>query len=430
MKKIGLLLAATLLVFSHIDAQDAKKMLKNATKDASKAITPTGIDQGKMRDALYELDAALKDPVVGAASDSWNEKGKVYNSIAESEMKAKVLDDTYTFAYPEAGVIAFDAFKKALELATKSGQTKDALTGLAETENHLNNMGITYFQENNYKDAFYKFSKSFEVYEVLSANKKPSRLDDEATRMEHLFYTGATGFYGKAGKEALPYLEILYKANYENALVYQALFEIKGEMGDQNAIRFLEEGRQKFPGETGLLFSEINYYLKKNQLDVLIGKLKQAIEAEPNNISVYATLGNVFDQLMQQERNAGNMDKSKEYFESALDYYNQALKIDANNFDVNYSLGALYYNKAASLIGELNKLSDDYSKEGTRKYKALQKDMDELFDQAMPYFKKAEGINPKDFNTLVALREIYARKGDVVTSNEYKERIDALQKAN
>lgn len=430
MKKIGLVLTTLFLVISGVIAQDAKKMLKNATKEISKALSVTGIDDEKLRDGLYELDSALKDPVVGASADAWNEKGKAYNSIADAEMKIKVLDPSYQLKYPEAGIVAFEAFSKALELATKGGQTKDALAGLTETENHINNVGITYFQENNFKDAFYKFSKSLEVYEVLKANKKASRLDDENLRMDQIFYAGATGFYGKAGKDALPYLEQLYQANYDNALVYQALFEIKSEMGDANAVKYLEEGRQKYPAETGLLFSEINYYLRNNKLDVLIDKLKLAIEAEPFNISVYATLGNVYDQLMQQERASGNIDKSSEYFNNAFDYYNQALNIDPNNFDVNYSLGALYYNKAASLIGELNKLTDDYSKEGTKKFKALQKEMDELFDQGLPYFKKAESINPKDINTLVALREIYARKGELNISNEFKERIEALQGGN
>lgn len=430
MKKIGLVLATLFLVISSLTAQDAKKMLKNATKEISKALSVDSIDHEKLRDGLYDLDSALKDPVMGASADAWNEKGKAYNRIADVEMKIKVLNPSYQLKYPDAGIVAYEAFLKAMELATKGGQTKDALAGLTETENHINNIGITYFQENNYKDAFYQFSKSLEIYEILRANKKASRLDDENLRMDQIFYTAATGFYGKVGEDALPYLEQLYQANYDNALVYQALFEIKSEMGDANAVKYLEEGRQKYPDETGLLFSEINYYLRNNKLDVLIDKLKLAIEAEPNNISVYATLGNVYDQLMQSERADGNIDKSSEYFDEALDYYNQALKIDPNNFDVNYSLGALYYNKAASLIVELNKLSDDFSNEGTKKYNAIQKEMDELFEQGLPYFKKAESINPNDINTLVALREIYARKGELNTSNEFKERIEALQGGN
>lgn len=430
MKKISLILATLFIALSGLIAQDAKIVLKNATKEISKSLSIDSIDHERLRDALYDLDIALKDPVLGASADTWYEKGKAYNKIAEAEMKIKVLNPSYQLKYPQAGITAYEAFIKAMELATKGGQIKDALAGLTETENHINNVGITYFQENNYKDAFYQFSKSLEIYEILSANKKASRLDDENLRMEQIFYTAATGFYGKVGKDALPYFEQLYQANYDNPLVYQALFEIKEEMGDANAVKYLEEGRIKYPDETSLLFSEINYYLRYNQLDVLIDKLKLAIEAEPYNISVYATLGNVYDQLMQRERAAGNIDKSSEYFNMAFDYYFQALNIDPNNFDVNYSLGALYYNKAASLIGELNKLSDDYSKEGTKKYNALQKEMDELFDQGLPYFKKAESINPNDINTLVALREIYARKGELNTSNKYKERIEALQGGN
>ncbi len=52
--------------------------------------------------------------------------------------------------------------------------------------------------------------------------------------------------------------------------------------------------------------------------------------------------------------------------------------------------------------------------------------MDGYFDKALPYFLKAEENNPKDYNTLIALKEIYAKKNDLETSQAYKSKIDAL----
>jgi len=100
-------------------------------------------------------------------------------------------------------------------------------------------------------------------------------------------------------------------------------------------------------------------------------------------------------------------------------------KDPSNNF-ANYSMGTLYYNKAANYVKVMQTLSDDLSKEGMKKYDEAQKNMFGMFDAALPYFLKAEESDPKDRNTLIALREIYARKNQLDKAEEYKKKLDAL----
>ena len=176
-----------------------------------------------------------------------------------------------------------------------------------------------------------------------------------------------------------------------------------------------------------MLFAEINYYLTEGKLDILTDKLKSALEKEPDNVTIYTTLGNVYDQLNQTERAAGNTEKADEYFDNALKYYTDALVKDPTNFDAVYSQGALYYNKAASLTGAINELANDFSAAGTKKYDALKAKMDGYFSEAMPYFLKAEGMNGNDLNTLIALKEINARSNKMDKVAEYKAKIEAVQ---
>ena len=182
-----------------------------------------------------------------------------------------------------------------------------------------------------------------------------------------------------------------------------------------------------FPNEVSLLFAEINHYLRIGKLAELIDKLDAAIKLEPNNVSLYTTMGSVYDNLYQKEFAAGNKDKAEGYAAKALDYFNQALAKDASNFDALYSIGALYYNKAASMTAELNKLADDYSKAGIEKYKAKQKDVLAQFDLALPFFQRCEKANANDTNTLIALKEIYAKKDELDLSNEFKARYEKVQ---
>ena len=109
-----------------------------------------------------------------------------------------------------------------------------------------------------------------------------------------------------------------------------------------------------------------------------------------------------------------------------MSYYQQALVKDPKSFDANYSIGALWYNKAAAYSVELNAFSNDYSPAGTKKYDAKKAQMDETFIKALPFFQQAEVLNPKDMNTLIALKEIYARQDKFDLVESYKQKIDAL----
>ena len=100
---------------------------------------------------------------------------------------------------------------------------------------------------------------------------------------------------------------------------------------------------------------------------------------------------------------------------------------DPKYVDAYYSVGALYYNRAALLTKQLNTLADDYSKEGLKKYEALKVKILAEFELALPHFQKAESIDANDVNTLIALKEIYARQNKLDISTEFKDRLEKVQ---
>jgi tetratricopeptide (TPR) repeat protein len=107
--------------------------------------------------------------------------------------------------------------------------------------------------------------------------------------------------------------------------------------------------------------------------------------------------------------------------------YSKALVKNPDYLDANYSLGALYFNKAAIRTQEMNALPEDFSSAGLKKMEVIKNEVIALFDLALPYFQKAESIDPNDLNTLIALNEIYARKDDDVLSPEIKKRLDIVK---
>jgi tetratricopeptide (TPR) repeat protein len=431
MKHIFSILAVSVLLMTSASAQEYKKQLKSANKTLAKYYLDPVTNKADLSAAFGILDGVFADEVAKADPEAWVTKGQIYNEIAKGEMSRKIVDPAYELATPDAGMIALEAFQKAMTLAIKKSQTKDALAGIRENEDYTSNIGITMFQAQNYNGAFKNFNAGLTANKILKENIQDSRLDDVPTKQDHIFYTAVSGYFGEFKKESLPLFEELYKSGKAEPIVYEALFNQASENKEiDKAMRYLEEGRKANPDDNSLLFAEINYYLKEGKLDVLTTKLKDAIAKEPSNVTVYTTLGNVYDQLNQQERAAGNTAKADEYFGLAFEYFKQSLAIDPKNFDAVYSQGALYYNKAASMTTQLNALGNDYSAAGTKKYNAVKAEMDGYFKDAMPYFQQAETLNPNDVNTMIALKEIYARTGDLNKSNEYKKKIAALEGGN
>ncbi|MEZ4995729.1 MAG: hypothetical protein R2824_35260 [Saprospiraceae bacterium] len=432
MKKLILGIFAFVLFASAIQAQDAK--------EAKKAFNAFNLDQGA-KDKLKEaVDAIQGEPTGEDAADPgfYLLKGDIYNAVANQIAVVKQTGLGSEDELPKVDMLAlkaFDAYKKAIEVndmskKPKKYHTKSALKGIQEVQGHLYNMGIYAYEAQEYADAYKNFAAGLDAHKILKDNGEASSLDDEAAFMDQKYIAGLAALNGDMVDKAAPFFEELYKANYDKAAIYEALYTLKskGEGADMDAAyQYLKAGREKYPEETSLLFAEINHFLKINKLDELIGKLETAIQKEPENLTLYITMGSVYDNLYQREFKEGNIEKATEYFDKALDFYNQTLAKDPKDFDAQYSIGALYYNRAANMTAELNELANDFSKEGMKKYEAKKAEIFAEFDKALPFFQKAESLNANSVNTLIALKEIYARKDDLATSNIFKDRLDNVQ---
>lgn len=431
MKQFFISTFIVLLALNIADAQEYKKQLKAANKTLAKYYLDPVANKANLDEAISSINTIFSADDAKADPEAWITKGQIFNEIAKAEMNKKVISDQlkqeFTLPTPQAGLNALESFEKAMSMAVKKSQTKDALAGIRESEDHLNNIGITYFQIQDYANSYLNFKASLKSHDILKTNKEASRLDDAMVKNDQVFYTAYAGYNSDYKNETQPLFESLYAGGKAQPFVYEALFNLAADKKDiTKAMEYLAAGRAANPDDNGLLFAEINFYLKEGKLDILTDKLKAAIAKEPDNVSVYTTLGNVYDQLNQQERTAGNIAKADEYFNLAFDYFKQSLEKDPKNFDATYSQGALYYNKAASMTAKLNELSNDYSSAGTKKYNEIKAEMDGYFKQALPYFISAEQLDPKDQNTMIALKEIYARSGELNKSTEYKNKLEAL----
>ncbi len=425
MKKFLFVIPMMLLLVGTAVSQDPSKDFKSAEKVIKKFDGKDGVSANDLANAIAQMNTALESDALKGDAKYLVSKAKLLNQVAEKEFLNTQMGD-YTLVNPSGPIDAFNALKQAFELGDKKRQ-KDITYGLQDSELYLNNFGYSAYQTEDYSSAFDYYNAAYGAYQILSKLGKESRLKDEAMVNDHLFATAASGYQGGRLEDSAPIFQMLMESGKADAFVYEALYNINKDKNEEEALGYLAAGREANPDDTALLFAEINHYLTKGELDKLIGKLEMAIEKEPDNLSVYNTLGSVYDQLHTQMKKDGDEEAASNYFDKAASYYKEVLDREPNNFDATYSMGALYYNKAATYVDKLNDLSEDLSSAGMKKYDQTKSEMDAIFGEALPFFVTAEKLNGSDRNTLIALSEIYARLNDLEKSKTYKEKIEGLK---
>ncbi len=427
MKKLALIgLLSTLFVTMIFAQGDPKKAFKRAKSN----LGTYKLDQkkyDKLLEAKKLIDFASKDANYGQKAKTWNLKGDIYNELSSSVQIQKITNPAFEDPYPDAGFTAYEAYLNGLKFAEKKYQKGDALKGLSAAIAAISNSGIQAYGAKDYAKAYKAFNAGLEIHKLLKENGKKSPFDDKAQLNNQMYITGLAALSSKKFDEADALFNQLKDANYDKPEIYDGLYKAKLAQKDTTAARaILDEGIKKYPEDKALMYSQINDYLATGKITELVDKLKGAIAGDVTNASLHATLGNVYDQLSQKAYSAGNKAEAAKQFDLAKASYDKALELEPENFTSAYSIGTLYYNKAANMSAELKALESDMSKAGMKKYDAVKKTMNDIFAQALPYFLKAEKLNGKDSNTIIALKEIYARKNDVAKAKEYSEKLKQL----
>ena len=425
------LLPIALLLFSaqFAMAQEEGALLAKSAETALASYNSDPVNNfEKLAEARNLIEESLQNPDVQANMPAWLTKGNIYNSRLQSDVIKRQLEPNTPLTGDNDALVAFEAYKKVHDLSQIINEKLEAIKGISEVQGHLINIGVSKYEGMEYEKSFLSFLASFESHELLKKNGHNSLLDNPQELEELVYSIGLAAHLANRCPDAIVFYEKLYHTGTDRPAVYEGLYACKQLLGDETgAERILTEGRKKFPSDTGLLFEEINYYLKTGNLNELTGRMEQAIEKEPTNVSLYVTLGNVYENLYQSSFKNNDVPKANTYFESAKRYYSNGMLKDPENLDAAYSLGALYYNKAAVRAQQMDALAQDLSKEGREKLNGIETEIMGLFDQSLPFFKKAESIDPNYIKTLIALHEIYSRKEVLVIAAEMKKRLEVVR---
>ncbi|MFO7721769.1 MAG: hypothetical protein R6V49_00955 [Bacteroidales bacterium] len=313
-------------------------------------------------------------------------------------------DKVYSFTEPANGaykIIAGSAME-ALEKAKESYQMviqldprfqgeqtfpTNAYQGLSIIAEGYFNMGVSSFNEGEYKGAYDYFHMSHIMKKAIGFREPRDTM---------------AGYY--AVRAAAVHMRVL------------------SENEDfEKAIEIAEQAKAINPDDMDLALSEADTYLKMK--DYLRTKeiLEEIIVKQPDNAQLYFVIGNIYDQLSKDTTHT--VAQNEENFELTIKYYKKAIEAKSDYFEALFNLGTIYNNKAVDKFNFAQKLPF-----GDPRFPAVMKEVDELFNMALPYLEKAHQVNETDGDPIRMLYSIYLRLKKNDEAAAMKKKMDALKR--
>jgi len=330
----------------------------------------------------------------------WFYRGKIYLAI-QTDPEHKKLD-------ADAAEKSAIGFINCLKTDTKENFKEDCLSAIWLAGLETFNAAIEAYNSKNHARAERLYNLVFEVL-PLDKDNNLKRNNITADILNKNLYANAR--QANDIEKSKLYLQKLIDAKYNDPLIYIYMERIYLEAKDTTkALSYIEQGRAIFDENSALINEELALYIAKGNTDVLIKKLTDAIDKNPDNEVLYSIRGNLYSKRNEMEK--------------SIEDYKKAIEIKPDYFEANYNLGAMYFNEGAEIANKANKLPISATKE----YDSAQKKFKEKMAQSQPYLEAALESNPIDGATLSTLKELYAKTNQLEKSGEMKKRYEALEK--
>ena len=382
MKKVALLIVmATMAITMHAQKLDKAKSLLSSKKVA---------------EAKTEIDNFLAIEKNKNNSDAWYTKAKIYLAIAaDPALKSTVTD-------PRGD--AFNAVKQYYEIDSKiKDTTQRYVQMILENNQPLVDMyksysadGSTFYNANNFNDAYTNFAKCLEVFDFMSVRKMITFQFDTTTTL----YTGicaekaskpevAAEYYGKIAQR---------KINSDGFIeIYKWLTDFYYKKSDlANAAKYLNLGREVYPKDQFWDAFDLDMVREKGSKEELYKKYEQVIAANPTN---HLFPFNYAVELYQEGYNEDITKRpatSKELIAKAAGLFKKVIEMKPDYANAQIVMGQLIYNEGADIVA-INKTirppaGGKLKPDELKKKEDLRNQTKAKFEEALPYFEKVEQI--------------------------------------
>lgn len=178
---------------------------------------------------------------------------------------------------------------------------------------------------------------------------------------------------------------------------------------EENAIKYLKMGRERYPEDIDLIFGEANFYLLAGKTEEARDVLNIAIERDPENPSLHFAFGANYEKMANDE--LLSEEERETAFQESIKAYERAIELNDEYIDAYYNLGALFFNRGIQIFEEAeDELRDTRD---FRKYQEREKEIKEMWLKAQPHMERAKELidpqHPMYRAIITSLFQLYAR---------------------
>lgn len=351
---------------------------------------------GKLDQAKKLIDEAMQHEACLNFDKGYFTKGQIYQAIFESPL------EDYKKLAPNALDVAWEAYQKVIELDVKKKYEKKLETQYKNLIIDYTNRAVEFYNADNFKDALKAFKK------VLEIENSPIVTQGNAPAVDTAVLFNAAVSAQRAGElaDAEKFYKETLKYNYEPARTYAMLANVLKEQGkEEEAVKYLHEGYEKYPDNSYMLVELINYYLLGGEPEKAEKYLDAAIKQDPKNASFYRAKGTLYEKMQEPAK--------------AEEMYGKALELDPKDFLAQYNLGNIKLTEVINFHKKVLDIVDvnEYNKELEKVYDG--------YASVIPYFEKALELNPNEKNTMSTLKELYFKLRN--RDAKYQEKYDEIK---
>lgn len=420
MKKILVLAIAILATAGIANAQKNKVTTAyNAKESYKREKDPADLTKAKTNIDDASVHADTKDD-----AKTWFYRGEIYlllynqdftntmNGIKDVSDAGKKRSMAYVTT-PTANLVeATNAFLKAKTLDKVKVYDGIAI-GLGDCYMHSQNVGIANYNQQKYAEAFPMFELAISI---SSSNGVTDTLN--------INNAAVSALNAKMYDKAIPHFKKLSEINYGKGNTWLLLAQCYHEQEDSVSYKStIANGLKKYPTDPDLLTEDVNIKLGEGKSAEAVAQLEALTAQRKDDPELFFVVGNVYDRMANPSDKDGKpLEKPKNYEElhnKAAENYKKAVEMKPDYFDAIYNLGILYYNQSIEYYNRSNSTIADAAK-----YSSM---WEPPLKIAVEYLEKARALDPKDINTLQALKICYGNLGDTDNYNKMKEEIKKAQ---
>lgn len=395
MKKLFIALAFTALGMAAaaqtLNVQSAIRDLQSASREKKADKAAKYLTRAK-----EEIDAACQHESTKGDAKTWCYKGLIYSQIGGNEAYATTVPDWCE----QAASAAMEC--KRLDKDNEFAANNNTVFRFVGQE-YYQNAVKTYNDVKDYNKAMELCEQAINMFNE-SGEKKYT---DDA-----YYLAGLCAKNIKDNEALAKYFKPLVRRKTEKSAVYRTLFNMyKADGKNDESMKIANSYVKNFPDNYDATLLLAEGYLLNQNMEKANEQIEKALNQTRENPKLYS-------QILSQA--AAVLEVSKN-FEGAEAKYKESLSLNSNQYEANFGLGSMIFNRAVDKLDAANAINPDDDPEGEL-YTKLEEESKEFFRQSIQYFQAAvafiDGITDADaktmqranlHNCLNALKTVYAR---------------------